>query len=209
MSLYRLLPYMDELRDIEPALRTHATALELGCGTGRLCSRLVELGLRVTGVDESDAMLAHLPEGVEGIRASIEALDLGRTWSAVLLPSHLINHPDATVRSAFVAAAKRHLAPGGTFFAKRHKRSWLATVQDGRIGESNGVTYHAEHVVRTNDIVSMTLRYEGFGQSWIQSFSTTPLSEAAVEALLRQHGFDHFDWHGADRLWVAASAEKA
>ena len=206
VSLYRLLPYMDELRDIEHALEGHATVLELGCGTGRLCSRLLELGSHVTGVDESEAMLAHLPDGVEGIRSSIEGLDLGRTWSAVLLPSHLINHPDVDVRSEFVAAAKRHLASGGTFFAKRHDPSWLRTVQDGRIGESNGVTYHAENVVRTNELVSMTLRYEGFDQSWTQSFSTVSLSETDVEELLRRHGFGQFEWLGGARLWVAAAS---
>lgn len=206
VSLYRLMPYMDELRDIEDALRTHVTVLELGCGTGRLCGRLVALGLGVTGVDESAAMLAHLPAGVEGIRARIEGLSLVRTWSAVLLPSHLINHPDAAVRDAFVAAARRHVATGGTFFAKRHDPSWLATVQDGRLGTSNGVTYHAEHVVRTDDVVAMTLRYEGFGQSWTQTFSTMSLSDTDVDELLRRHGFRHIEWLGRDRLWVAATA---
>ncbi len=67
----RPLPYMDELRDIEHALRRHATVVELRCASGRLCTRLLELKLSVTGVDESEAMLAHLPDGVEGICASI------------------------------------------------------------------------------------------------------------------------------------------
>jgi SAM-dependent methyltransferase len=207
VSLYRLLPYMDELRDIEPALAMHATALELGCGTGRLCARLLELGLRVTGVDESEAMLSHLPDGVEGIRSSIEGLDLGRTWSAVLLPSHLINHPDADARRQFVQAAGRHLDFGGTFFVKCHDPAWLATVQSGRLGTSRGVTYHAENVVRSGDVVTMTLIYEGFGQSWTQSFSTVSLSETDVEDLLRQHGFGHVEWLGRDRLWVAACTD--
>ena len=153
VSLYRLMPYMDELRDIENALQTHSTVLELGCGTGRLCARLLELGLSVTGVDESEEMLAHLPETVEGIRSSIEQLNLGRRWSAVLLPSHLINHPDANLRGEFVAAARRHISSAGTFYAKRHNPSWLATVRPGCIGKSNSVTYHAEQVARTGNLV--------------------------------------------------------
>ncbi len=209
VALYRLMPYMGELRDIECALQMHSTALELGCGTGRLCARLLELGLKVTGVDESDEMLAHLPAGVEGVRSSIEQLDLGTRWSAVLLPSHLINHPDASVRNKFVAAAARHVSSVGTFFVKRHKPSWLATVQAGRIGESNGVSYHAEQVARAGNLVTMTLRYEAFGQSWTQSFSTVSLSEMEVEELLRQHGFGRFEWLGPEKLWVSASASDA
>ena len=209
VSLYRQMPYMDELRDIECALQMHSTALELGCGTGRLCARLLELGLKVTGVDESDEMLAHLPEGVEGVRSSIEQLNLGTRWSAVLLPSHLINHPDVGLRGKFVAAARRHVASAGIFFVKRHNPSWLATVQNGRIGESNGVTYHAEQVERAGNRVTMTLRYDAFGQSWTQSFSTVSLSETEVEEVLHQHGFGRFEWLGRERLWASASASAA
>jgi SAM-dependent methyltransferase len=209
VSLYRLMPYMDELRDIEHALQMHSTALELGCGTGRLCARLLELGLSVTGVDESDEMLAHLPKNVERIQSSIEQLNLGRRWSAVLLPSHLINHPDASTRGEFVAAARRHVSSAGAFYAKRHNPSWLTTVQAGSIGHSSGVTYYVEQVARTGNLIAMTLRYEAYGQSWTQSFSTVSLSEVEIEDLLQQHGFGRIEWLGRERLWVSAFAPDA
>jgi SAM-dependent methyltransferase len=209
VDLYRVLPYMAELNDIEPALKTHSAALELGCGNGRLCDRLVKLGLRATGVDESPEMLAHLSSEVEGVRSSIEELDLHRQWSAVLLPSHLINHPEQEVRSAFVAAARRHTSTAGTFFVKRHDPAWLATVQPGPIGSSHGVTYHAERVARQGSRVTMTLRYEIYGQRWTQSFSTTALSEGEIEDQLSRHGFGQFQWFGPERLWVAAVANDA
>lgn len=79
-------------------------------------------------------------------------------------------------------------------------------MQDGRIGESNGVVHHAEQVVRTNGIVAMTLRYEAFGPAWTQRFTTVSLSEIDVAELLRQHGFGHIEWLGRDRLWLAASS---
>lgn len=79
VNLYRLLPCMGELADIEPDLSRHSAALELGWGTGRLCGRMQELGLRATGVDESAEMLAHLPASVEGIKASIETPD--QVWT--------------------------------------------------------------------------------------------------------------------------------
>jgi SAM-dependent methyltransferase len=209
VDLYRVLPYMGELDDIEHALRKHSTALELGCGNGRLCARMVELGLRVTGVDESPQMLAHLPPEVEGVLSSIEDLNLGRRWPAVLLPSHLINHPEEGVRSAFIAAARRHISVGGTFFVKRHNPAWLATVEPGLIGESHGVTYYAEQVSRVGKQITMTLRYEASGQRWTQSFSTTSLSEEEVEDQLHQQGFGQFEWFGAKRLWVSATASDA
>ena len=206
VDLYRVLPYMGELDDIEPALRRHSAALELGCGNGRLCRRMVELGLRVTGVDESPQMLAHLPPGVEGVLSSIEELSLGRRWPVVLLPSHLVNHPEEVVRSAFVAAARRHTSAAGTFFVKRHDPAWLATVLPGPIGESHGVSYYAEQVTRDGNQVKMTLRYQASGQKWTQSFSTTSLSEVEVEDQLHRHGFAHFEWFGLKRLWIAATA---
>jgi len=209
VDLYRSLPYMGELDDIEPALRRHSAALELGCGNGRLCKRMMELGLRVTGVDESPEMLAHLLPGVEGVLSSIEELSMGRRWPVVLLPSHLVNHPEEGVRSAFIAAARRHTSAAGTFFVKRHNPAWLATVQPGPIGESHGVSYYAEQVTRVGNQVRMTLRYEASGQTWTQSFSTTSLSEAEVEDQLHQHGFALFEWFGAKRLWVSATASDA
>ena len=204
VSLYRLMPYMGELADIEPHLSQHSAALELGCGTGRLCRRMQELGIRASGVDESAEMLSHLPAEVEGIKASIEALDLGRRWPAVLLPSHLINHPDPTVRERFVEAARRHIARLGTFYIKRHSPQWLSTVQEGKIGNSNGIALHADHVAREGRSVKMTLRYEAPDQYWTQSFTTCALEQDEIEDLLSKCGFEGFQWLGSQALWVAA-----
>jgi SAM-dependent methyltransferase len=204
VNLYRLLPYMGELADIEPHLRLYSAALELGCGTGRLCARMQEIGLRAAGVDESAEMLAHLPAGVEGIKASIETLNLRRRWPAVLLPSHLINHPDPTVRKSFVEAARRHIDPGGTFYIKRHSPRWLATVQEGKIGDANGIALHADRVARTGSRVTMTLRYDAPDQTWTQSFTTCALEQDEIEDLLASCGFQGFQWLGGEALWVAA-----
>ena len=200
---------MNELGEIEAELSRHSAVLELGCGTGRLCKRIQELGLQVAGVDESAEMLAHLPLGVEGIEGSIETLDLGRRWPAVLLASHLVNHPDELVRRRFVETAKRHLMGTGVFYVKRHSTSWLATVQEGVIGESSGVTYRAERVSRDGALLTMTLRYDAFGQSWTQSFTTCALEGKQVEELLSSCGFGDFRWLGEQALWVAASPSDA
>jgi len=209
VEFYRQLPYMDELSELEAELKRFGAALELGCGTGRLCRRLQEIGLRVCGVDESSAMLALLPDGIEGIESRIEILDIARRWPAVLLPSHLINHPEESVRRNFVKAAMRHIEPTGVFYVKRHSTQWLSTVQDGHIGESNGVLYSAENVQREGETVTMTLRYEAFGQSWTQSFTTRALEKYEVEDLLASCGFTNFRWLGKQELWVAATPSDA
>lgn len=204
VELYRRLPYMGELDDIEAELAAHDAVLELGCGTGRLCARMLALGLRVTGVDESTEMLAQLPAGVEAVCSSIEALELERRWPAVLLASHLVNHPEPAVREAFVAAARRHLAPGGRFFVKRHDPAWLQTVQAGFVGAANGVAYHAERVERCDAELSMCLRYELDGACWRHSFTTVALTETKVESLLVGQGFGACRWLGDKRLWGVA-----
>ena len=206
VELYRHLPYLGELRDIEEALPRAGSALELGCGTGRLCERLSELGLRVTGVDGSTEMLDHLPASVEGIEASIEPLDLGRCWSVVLLPSHLIHHPDERTSDAFVAAARRHLDAGGVFFLQRYPALWLATLKPGLIGESKGFRLHADHVDRDGNRVTFTLRYEGFGHRWAQTSTALMLSEADIERKLQTFGFDRVQWFGAAKTWASAIA---
>ncbi len=204
VELYRRLPYMGELEAIEPMLIEHPAVLELGCGTGRLCARMVALGLRVTGVDESTEMLAHLPAEVEAVCSKIEALALGRRWPAVLLASHLVNHPEPAVREAFAAAAWRHLTLGGCFFVKRHDTRWLQTVQAGFLCAAHGVAYHAEQIERRGAEVSMRLRYELDGSRWWHSFTTTAMSEADVESLLRAQGFGTCRWLGDKRLWGVA-----
>jgi SAM-dependent methyltransferase len=209
VELYRLLPYMGELADIEQHLKTHTAALELGCGTGRLCERMQELGLRLTGVDESAEMLACLPSGVEGIEASIQTLDLGWRWPAVLLPSHLINHPDVAVRKRFVQAAQRHIDGSGTFYVKRHSPRWLMTVQAGRLRELNGIALHVDDVARVGALVTMTIRYETRDGTWSQSFTTCALEQDEVEGLLASCGFRGFQWLGKEQLWVAANPSDA
>lgn len=209
VELYRQLPYLGELSEIEDELKEHDAALELGCGSGRLCGRLQELGLQVSGVDESAAMLALLPHGVEGIESRIETLDIGRRWPVVLLPSHLINHPEESVRRRFIESARRHIQMSGVFYAKRHSTQWLSSVQDGHIGEANAVHYYAENVRKDGELITMTLRYEAFNQSWTQSFTTRALEKEQIEALLSIGGFGNFRWLGKQELWVAATPRDA
>jgi len=203
VEFYRRLPYLGELDEIMDLLAPHSSVLELGCGSGRLAAHLAEAGHRVVGVDDSAAMLSHLPPSVSGVHASIESLELPQRFDVVLLPSHLINHPDAALRAAFIACAARHLAADGQFYLKRHDPSWLRTVQNGLLAERNGVQYAAEGVTHQGDLLTMTLVYQAFGERWTQSFTAEALEAAAIEALLAEQGFGVVKWLGEKSLWAA------
>jgi len=61
VELYRSLPYLGEIDCVRPLLYPGSSVLELGCGTGRLTRFLLDLGLRVTAVDNSPEMLLAVP----------------------------------------------------------------------------------------------------------------------------------------------------
>ena len=62
VDLYLRLPYLGEVELLQPLLPTMASVIELGCGVGRITRELLAHGYRVTAVDNSAEMLAHVPE---------------------------------------------------------------------------------------------------------------------------------------------------
>lgn len=207
VEFYRQLPYLGELDPVLGLVPARASVLELGCGTGRLCAHLAGIGCRVTGVDESAYMLAHLPAAVASVCSSIEALALPQTFDVVLLASHLINHPSTASRAAFAACARRHLQLGGLFLLQRHNPTWLNTVAPGYVGAVGPVALHVEAVSRDDHGVRLTLRWQASAGTWWQSFATVPLDEREIEALLLRVGFTQVRWHGEPRLWASAVAQ--
>ena len=99
----RLLPALAGRRRARassmPSSRRAPASSNLGCGTGRIAGPLVTLGHEVTGVDNGLAMIAALPPDVEGIVGDARTIRLGRRFGAVLLASHLVNHPRTAPRS--------------------------------------------------------------------------------------------------------------
>jgi SAM-dependent methyltransferase len=70
VELYARLPDLGEGEIVASFLSAGASVLELGCGAGRITRQLVRLGYRVTAVDESAEMLAHVRDA-EAIQARI------------------------------------------------------------------------------------------------------------------------------------------
>ena len=100
-----------------------APVLELACGTGRVTVPLARQGFKMTGLDNSEAMLdearrksATAKVEVEWIQADMRDFDLAKTFSLIILPNntlcHLLSLDDF---EACLASVKKHLARGGKF----------------------------------------------------------------------------------------------
>jgi SAM-dependent methyltransferase len=107
--------------DFLAELAGHGPALELGIGTGRIAVPLAERGIRVAGIDLSEAMVARLREkpGAESIDAVIGDFATTRVdgaFSLAYLVFNTINN--LTTQEAQVACFENvasHLEPGGCF----------------------------------------------------------------------------------------------
>jgi SAM-dependent methyltransferase len=108
---------------------TPSTLLDLGCGTGRHALAMTRRGIRVTGLDASEAMLAMGKEVIECdskqclsyplpelIHGDARSLRLDRTFDAVTSLFHVMSYQN-TEKDALdmLATARAHLAPGGFF----------------------------------------------------------------------------------------------
>jgi SAM-dependent methyltransferase len=96
-------------------------ALEFGIGTGRIALPLAERGVRVAGIDLSDAMVARLREKPRAAEITVAIGDFATTrvpgsFSLVYLVFNTIGN--LTTQDAQVACfenAAAHLDPGGCF----------------------------------------------------------------------------------------------
>lgn len=95
-----------------------ATILELGSGTGRHASVLSNLGHTVVGVEQSQQMIALVPDSAkfESILGDARTVRLGRNFDSVLALFHVVSYQtsDDDVWKLFETAAY-HLKKGGLF----------------------------------------------------------------------------------------------
>ncbi len=167
VEVYALLPAGREPQVIHDAIPAGGSVLELGAGAGRVTHPLVALGHPVTAVDESPAMLEHI-RGARTVRSSIEELDLGVRFDAVVLGSHLVNSPDAGQRAAFLAACARHVAPGGSVLIEQVSEAFFAGMVPGFV-DHGAITARFRDVRRpAPDRLAMTIDYAANGESWTQ-----------------------------------------
>jgi SAM-dependent methyltransferase len=104
------------------AARSGGPVLELACGSGKVLIPLLERGFDISGVDTSEPMLERCRAMGAArnvtptlVRQSVTALDLPREYGLIFGNSGFLSLfvEDDDVR-ATLAAARRHLKPGGT-----------------------------------------------------------------------------------------------
>jgi SAM-dependent methyltransferase len=110
------IPFWRELLKQNPG-----SALEVGCGTGRVLLPLLQEGYAVDGMDGSPRMIDLLNEklGRLGLEIdarvqSMEALDMGKTYGLIFIPGFSLQMVDT--RELVMQALQRfyaHLEPGG------------------------------------------------------------------------------------------------
>ena len=202
VELYWRTPYFGEVELFQPWIPAGSSVLELGCGVGRITRALLAHGYRVTAVDNSPEMLAHVPSQASQVCADIEALTLEATFDAVIFASCLINIPDAAIRAAQLAKCREHLRPNGQLVFERYDPSWLADVQIGALGQAEDIEMHVDAVERDGPNVYLCLRYRHRSEDWLHCFTDTILNDDDVRSCLWSAGFAAPAW--IDRRWGVA-----
>ncbi len=202
VEVYALLPERGEGELVAAAVPSGGTILELGCGTGRMTRQLVARGYRVTAVDESPEMLAHV-DGAERVQARIEDLDLGRRFDAVLLASNLLSM-EAVQRRAFLETCVRH---ADLVVIETLPLGWEPHEAPSNLGEVTVQT----RVERVEDgVVHGSAVYEAQGRTWTHEFAMRVFAdEDELAAALAEGGLHLERWLDRARGWFVATAVRA
>ncbi|RII25023.1 MAG: SAM-dependent methyltransferase [Geobacter sp.] len=128
--LYKDKDYPREAEYVHSLIRKHQAGaksiLDLGCGTGRHDLLLTQVGYEVTGVDQSEAMLAVASSqrsslnpqspSLNFLQGDIRTVRLSSTFDVVISLFHVMSYQVTTadLQAAF-ATARAHLKPGGVF----------------------------------------------------------------------------------------------
>ena len=131
--LYRDKDYSGETSFVLDVLKSHGcvpqTLLDLGCGTCRHAVEMAKRGIRATGVDSSESMLAMGKENISGLanemfsaplpelaQGDARTVRLGRKFDAVVSLFHVMSYQNTEEDAlAEFATAREHLEPGGLF----------------------------------------------------------------------------------------------
>jgi SAM-dependent methyltransferase len=112
---------VDPVVDFLAELAFDGTALELGIGTGRIALPLAERGIRVHGIDLSEAMVARLQSKPGADQISVTIGDFakttvdGRFSVAYLVFNTIMNLTTQDEQVACFQNVAVHLTPGGCF----------------------------------------------------------------------------------------------
>ena len=129
--LYQDKNYREEADFVGGLFDKHApgtrSILDAGCGTGAHAFQLAKKGYRITGIDQSEAMISSARQSLADAhsdiapqvsfhRADIQNLDLSKRFHGAVSLFHVINYQISNGSlNEFFRAVRRHLEPGGVF----------------------------------------------------------------------------------------------
>ena len=202
VEVYSRLPVEGEPDIVASAVPAGASLLELGCGVGRVTHALVERGFEVTAVDESAEMLERV-RGARTVRSTIEGLDLGEKFDAVMLASLLVNTGDPQVRRGMLDACRRHVADDGCVLIQRVRDGAYDDVPRERVDPDGRFTIRmlsAEQV--GGGVVSVEVEYLFPDARWSQTYRVLPMSPEEFEQALAEAGLKVDRYLTDDKVWV-------
>jgi SAM-dependent methyltransferase len=202
-ELYLQLPDVGESRLVHRAVANGASILELGCGTGRMTRGLLELGHPVTAVDSDSDMLSHVPTAAETVLGDIEALVLGTVYPVVLLASNLINDPDQSVRTKFLATCRSHVSEEGVVILQRY-HPVLEGWEPGDWVDRGPVAVRISRFERRGDHFSASVEYRHGDRMWTQRFSAAILDDEMLRTELNQAGLHLERMLDPEGTWILA-----
>jgi len=210
--LYHGKDYVGEAAYIRAVLLRNGLAegelLEFGSGTGKHGRLLAEMGYRVHGVEISAKMVAqsHQTKGFKCQQGDICAIQMGRTYDAVLSLFHVVSYQTTNVRiQAVFARAAEHLSAGGLFVfdfwyspavysqrpAVRVKRMAYEQVDIIRIAEP--VIYPNENQVEVNYTIYAHDLVTGTAQTFTETHPMRHFSLPEIDLLAETHGFHRIE----------------
>lgn len=104
------------------------TALDAGCGFGRVAIELHRRGVDVVGVDLDPDLLDRARRRAPALdwrRADLAALDLARRFDLVVLAGNVLGFAEPSSRAVAFAACANHVAPDGHLvIGTQLRRDW-------------------------------------------------------------------------------------
>lgn len=204
VDLYLRLPAGEEPGIVAGAAPAGSSLLELGSGVGRITRPLLEQGFRVTAVDESAEMLAHV-DGAPTVRSTIENLRLEDRFDVVLLASFLVNTADASLRAAILDTCARHVADGGCVLIQREGELQVGARTGDEWRRTDGMTVRvALREPAENGAKRTRMEYTFEDAAWSQTFLTHDLPDPDFEQALRAAGLALESYLTDDHTWARA-----
>ena len=205
------------------AARSGGPILELGCGTGRLLTRLASAGFEIDGLDVSEQVLAvarrrlrrsELEHSVTLIRADAGHFTTDRRYNLVTFPLNSFMHLETPARQlSCLHSVRRALAPGGTFaldlpnpepsiLGNNERNLIVEYAKPGLLPGWSVTKLRSQTVDPVLQVLQVTLAYDELAPSGSlrrtsATFEMRYVHPSELEIMLRQAGLE-LEWIAGD-----------